>query len=210
MTNFDFLTKDKQFETFSGVAVAAEKTLHIDLSTCIINCRRAMEMAVKWMYSVDGSLGEPYDERLVSLMNNEDFRDIVGNDIWRRMKLIRELGNNAAHEGKKFSVEQATLCLENLRHIFRGIDEILYAIDEVGSDRLAVCLDTGHLNLTKTGTQRDFILKAGKRLRALHIANNDGKEDRHLAPFTGSVGIDFTEVVDALREINYNGLFIKD
>ena len=45
MTNFDFLTKDKQFETFSGIAVVAEKTLHIDLSTCIINCRRAMEMA---------------------------------------------------------------------------------------------------------------------------------------------------------------------
>ena len=109
MTNFDFLTKDKQFDSFSGIAVAAEKTLHIDLSTCIINCRRAMEMAVKWMYSVDGSLELPYDERLVSLMNNEDFRDIVGNDIWRRMKLIRELGNNAAHEGKKFSVEQATL-----------------------------------------------------------------------------------------------------
>ena len=114
MTNFDFLTKDKQFESFSSVAVAAEKTLHIDLSTCIINCRRAMEMAVKWMYSVDGALQMPYDDRLVCLMNNEDFREIVGIDIWRRMKLIRELGNEATHTGKKITKEQAELCLENL------------------------------------------------------------------------------------------------
>ena len=114
MTNFDFLIKDKQFDTFSGAAVAAEKTIRIDLPTSIFNCRRAMEMAVKWMYSVDGYLVMPYDDRLSSLMNNEDFQDIVGNDIWRRMKLIRELGNNAAHNGKKFTFEQAALCLENL------------------------------------------------------------------------------------------------
>ena len=133
MTNFDFLTKDKQFDSFSGITVAAEKTLHIDLSTCIMNCRRAMEVAVKWMYSVDGSLELPYDERLVSLMNNEDFRDIVGNDIWRRMKLIRQLGNDAAHEGKKFSVEQATLCLENL-YIFMDFIACCYADEYTQKD----------------------------------------------------------------------------
>ena len=101
MTNFDFLTSDPQFNTFSTVAVSAERILHIDPAACVLNCRRAMEFAVKWMYSVDGSLVLPYDDRLVSLMDNEDFRDIVGQDIWRRMKLIRTLGNNAAHMGKK-------------------------------------------------------------------------------------------------------------
>lgn len=133
MTNFDFLTKDKQFDSFSGVAVVAEKTLHIDLSTCIINCRRAMEMAVKWMYSVDGSLELPYDENLASLMNNEDFRDIVGNDIWRRMKLVRQLGNDAVHEDKKFSVEQATLCLENL-YIFMDFIACCYGEEYTQGD----------------------------------------------------------------------------
>lgn len=127
MTNFDFLTKDKRFDTFSSVAIAAEKTLHIDLSTCIINCRRAMEMAVKWMYSVDGDLAMPYDDRLVCLMNNEDFREIVGNDIWLRMKLIRELGNNATHTGKKVTREQAELCLENL---FVFLDFVAYCYSE--------------------------------------------------------------------------------
>ncbi|MCF2660919.1 DEAD/DEAH box helicase family protein [Pseudoflavonifractor phocaeensis] len=123
MTNFDFLISDPQFNTFASVAVSAERILHIDPAACVLNCRRAMEFAVKWMYSVDGSLVLPYDDRLVSLMDNEDFRDIVGQDIWRRMKLIRTLGNNAAHTGKKISEEQAALCLENL---FVFLDFVAY------------------------------------------------------------------------------------
>ena len=123
MTNFDIFTSTPQFEPFATVAVSAERILHIDPAACVLNCRRAMEFAVKWMYSVDGSLVLPYDDRLVSLMDNEDFRDIVGQDIWRRMKLIRTLGNNAAHTGKKISEEQAALCLENL---FVFLDFVAY------------------------------------------------------------------------------------
>ena len=123
MTNFDFLGKDKRFESFASVAVAAERTLHIDLPTCIINCRRAMEMAVKWMYSVDGALVMPWQDNLVSLMNTEEFRDIIGNDIWRRIDFIRRVGNNAAHSGKKVTKEQAELCLENL---FVFLDFVAY------------------------------------------------------------------------------------
>ena len=123
MTNFDFLLKDKQFDTFSGVAIAAENTLHIDVDSCVINCRRAMEFAVKWMYSVDKALYLPYQDNLQNLMNGEDFRDIVGNDIWRRMDFIRKVGNSAAHGGRKVTGEQAELCLENL-YIF--LDFVAY------------------------------------------------------------------------------------
>ena len=126
MTNFDFLTSDPQFNTFSGVAVSAERILHIDPSACVLNCRRAMEFAVKWMYSVDEGLVMPYQDSLVSLMNAEDFRDIVGTDIWRRMDFIRRIGNNAAHTGKKITEEQAALCLENL-YVFLDFVAYCYA-----------------------------------------------------------------------------------
>ena len=112
MTNFDFLTADPQFNTFSSVAVSAEKILHIDPSASVLNCRRCMEFAVKWMYSVDGELVMPYQDTLVSLMNTEEFRDIVGSDIWRRMDFIRRMGNNAAHTGTKSPHETvATWCV---------------------------------------------------------------------------------------------------
>ncbi len=114
MTNFDFLLAEKEFSSFASVAVSAERILQIDPSACVLNCRRAMEFAVKWMYSVDRDLVMPYQDNLVSLMNDEKFRDIIGNDIWRRMEFIRKLGNNAAHVGKKVTQEQAELCLENL------------------------------------------------------------------------------------------------
>ena len=123
MTNFDFLKSTPDFNTFSDVAISAEKILHIDVDSCVLNCRRAMEFAVKWMYSVDRELVMPYQDNLVSLMNDEKFRDIIGNDIWRRMEFIRKLGNNAAHGGKKVTQEQAELCLENL---FVFLDCIAY------------------------------------------------------------------------------------
>lgn len=128
MTNFDFLTSDPQFNTFAPVAVSAEKILHIDTSASILNCRRCMEFAVKWMYSVDGELVMPYQDTLVSLMNTEEFRDIVGSDIWRRMDFIRRMGNNAAHTGKKITAEQALLCLENL-YIFLDFVACCYGKD---------------------------------------------------------------------------------
>lgn len=40
-----------------------------------------MEFAVKWMYSVDGALTPPYQDTLVSLMGDGNFRDIVGPNI---------------------------------------------------------------------------------------------------------------------------------
>ena len=114
MTNFDFLRAYPQFESFAETAVAAERVLHINAATCALTCRRAMEAAVKWMYSVDGDLAMPYDTRLVALMGSEEFRELVGTDIWRRMEFVRKVGNNAAHGESKITREQAELCLENL------------------------------------------------------------------------------------------------
>lgn len=114
VTNFDYLKNESRFSDFAEVAISAEKIILIDSQASIINCRRAMEFAVKWMYSVDEELEMPYQDNLQSLMNNEDFRDIVGPDIWKRMDYIRRCGNNAAHSNKKLGKDIAMLCLENL------------------------------------------------------------------------------------------------
>ena len=124
MTNFDFLKKEPKFSTFAEAAISAEKIYQIDSEACVINCRRAMEFAVKWMYSVDSDLVMPYQDTLISLMSDKSFRDIVGTDIWRRMDFIRRTANNAAHSSnKKISSEQAELCLENL---FVFLDFVAY------------------------------------------------------------------------------------
>ena len=126
MSNFKFLLSDPAFAPFGAVAMAAEKILHIDPAACILNCRRAMEFAVKWMYSVDKELEMPYQDNLQSLMTREEFRQIVGPDILTRMELIRKKGNTAAHDSRKISEGAAMLCLENL-HIFLDFVAYCYA-----------------------------------------------------------------------------------
>ena len=109
--------------------------------------------------------------------------------------------------------KEITVCLENLRPLSpeetelvdRSADDLLYIIERIGSSKFGICLDTGHLNLTDKN-QREFILKAGDKLKALHIADNDGNTDQHLMPFNRGT-VDFPEIIKALKEIKYNGIF---
>ena len=123
MTNFDFLLSTPSFAPFASAAVAAERVYAIDPASCALNCRRAMEAAVKWMYSVDGELTLPWDDRLASLLSTEEFRDIVGEDMLPRLDYIRKKGNDVAHSAHPVTPEQARLCLENL---FVFLDFVAY------------------------------------------------------------------------------------
>jgi len=106
---------------------------------------------------------------------------------------------------QKTSHLKIRICLENLTRICQDADHLVWLVDQLPQDRFGICLDTGHLNLCG-GNQRDFILRAGQRLHALHIADNEGQRDQHMMPF-GRGNVDFFEVVSALREVDYRGLF---
>ena len=170
MTNFDFLKSDPQFATFSDVAISAEKILNIDAAASVLNCRRAMEFAVKWMYSVDKDLEMPYDTTLITLMSSEDFRDVVGNDIYRRMDFIRKVGNIAAHGGKKISMEQAKLCIENLYYF---LDYVAYCY---GKDYKEGQFDASLLELT-TEEALSFVTEKTVDLESLMAENKALKDE---------------------------------
>lgn len=79
-------------------------------------------------------------------------------------------------------------------------------LDAVNDDYLVACLDIGHAEMRGLNTSAVEMIKAlGKRLRALHIHDNDRWHDSHQIPF--SMDIDFEKVVASLREIKYNGYF---
>ena len=63
-TNFDYLKKEPKFKRFADVAISAERIILMDPEASIINSRRAMEFALKWMYSVDKELEMPYQDNL--------------------------------------------------------------------------------------------------------------------------------------------------
>ena len=144
MTNFDFLKKDKKFDSFADIAITAEKIFNIDIASCIINARRATEFAVKWMYSVDGALVMPYQDNFVTLINTVEFKDVVGSDVFQRIDYIRRIGNICAHSSKTIKPEQAELALENL---FYFLDFIAYCYGDEYEERT---FDANLLNQTVT------------------------------------------------------------
>lgn len=70
----------------------------MDKESSVISCRRAMEYAIKWMYSVDKSLEMPYQDNLISLMSTEDFYDLVddGLSVITDIKDVISLGREMA------------------------------------------------------------------------------------------------------------------
>lgn len=106
------------------------------------------------------------------------------------------------------------LCLENLPNVAQTVtaDRLIKLIDACGGENLGICLDTGHLHISRCRdgveqTHAEFIHLAGDRLKALHITENNGKNDVHQMPYSARYGIDWKPLVQALKDINYGGLF---
>lgn len=79
-------------------------------------------------------------------------------------------------------------------------------LDAVNDDNFVACLDIGHAEMKGSKTNAPEMIRAlGKRLKALHIHDNDKLHDSHQIPF--SMNVDFVAVVDALKEIRYDGYF---
>lgn len=135
-TNFDFLLNDPQFEPFAEAAVSAERVLPISPALCATACRTALEFAVKWVYSVDKSLTKPYEDKLVTLISTEDFKDLVPAGMKQKLDYLRKVGNNATHNAKGVSRDQAVLALQNL-HSFMDFVAYCYGANytEVAFDK---------------------------------------------------------------------------
>lgn len=80
-------------------------------------------------------------------------------------------------------------------------------IDAVNDGYLVACLDIGHAEMRGTGTSAVELIHAlgAKRLKALHIHDNDKWHDSHQLPF--SMDIDFPPIIKALKDIGYDGYF---
>ena len=130
MTNFDFLTREHDFDGFSSIAVAAENLLHVDVDSCVLSCRRALESAVRWMFEIDMDLTMPDPDSLSVMLSDPGLRKIVGGKLWKRMDEIRRLGNTAAHEGGKMTEAEAVRCLRDL-YEFMDFLAASYAADYV-------------------------------------------------------------------------------
>lgn len=83
-------------------------------------------------------------------------------------------------------------------------EDLLELIERLDSPVFGLCWDTGHAHLN--GVDQCRALKAmGKNLKALHIADNRGISDDHIAPYFGTIV--WEPIMKTLAEIGYEGDF---
>lgn len=93
---------------------------------------------------------------------------------------------------------------ENTRHFPSTAAELLELTDHLGHPLAGICWDTGHAHVQGLD-QYASIRELGTRLRALHVADNRGDMDSHLAPFQGTMNID--SIMQGLVDTGYQGFF---
>ena len=54
--NFAFLEKKQEYELFSGACIDAERILESSPVMSAVASRKALELCVKWIYSIDSAL----------------------------------------------------------------------------------------------------------------------------------------------------------
>ncbi|MBS4536372.1 DEAD/DEAH box helicase family protein [Clostridium sp. D2Q-14] len=120
--NFEFLKKEEKYNAFTYACIEAEKSLVVSYATTAILSRRALELAIKWVFSFDEDLTVPYDERLGALIHNYRFKSIIDSKLFPMLVYIQKLGNKAVHSSTPISRDQAVLSLENLFEFISWID----------------------------------------------------------------------------------------
>ena len=68
--NFDFLKEQGDYYgLFADACVEAEKIYASSPALCAVGCRKALELAVKWVYAADPTITMPYRDNLASLLH---------------------------------------------------------------------------------------------------------------------------------------------
>lgn len=164
--NFKFLEGKKEFESFTSACLEAEKGIIVSPANCAILSRRALELAVKWVYSFDNCLTVPYQDNLSSLIHEPSFRDVVDDDLFPLIKYIIKLGNVAVHTNSGIKREEAILSLHNLHQFVSWID-YCYALDYTATEFDESILYKGEEKRTRPEELRDLYEKLSSKDKRL-------------------------------------------
>lgn len=143
MSNFDFLKTQSAYALFASACVEAEGIYGASPALCAVGCRKALELAVKWVYAADRGMVMPYRDNLQALLHERSFRSAVERSVWERLLFIVKLGNVAVHTGKKVCAGEA---LQALRGLFGFVLWIDYSY---GTDYRARAFDERLIPATK-------------------------------------------------------------
>jgi len=103
------------------------------------------------------------------------------------------------------------VCIENSaegnmgsRYFFMTGEDMNDFIDYMNHPLIGGCWDVGHGHMRGI-PPHDELVSLGRNLNAVHIHDNDGRGDQHIAPFFGSIDMD--SVMQGLIDADYKGYF---
>lgn len=91
MSNFAFL--QTEWPLVFEAARRAGASAHADARAACFYARRALELAVTWLYTHDKTFKLPYQDNLNALIYEPSFRTGVGDALFTKARLIKDLGN---------------------------------------------------------------------------------------------------------------------
>jgi len=115
VSNFAFL--QSEWSLLFESAVKAEAMTSTDARASCFYARRTLELAVAWLYKYDKSLRLPYQDHLSALIHEPSFRLVVGDALFTKAKLVKDLGNQAVHSTRKVMPADALVATRELFHI---------------------------------------------------------------------------------------------
>jgi sugar phosphate isomerase/epimerase len=149
-----------------------------------------LERCIDWLGAAGGSCLVVHPGGLSEPANSASRRDMLTCGLCL-------LADHASGTG-------VTICVENMPPgVFPGsrMAELREIVDAIDRPEVALVLDTGHARISASAPFET--LAAGTRLRTTHVHDNDGRQDTHLPPGSGT--IDWGEWVEALDAIDYRG-----
>jgi type I restriction enzyme R subunit len=116
MTSPHFQFLETEWPMLLEAAIKAEAMANTDARTACFYARRTLEMAVAWLYKYDPALRLPYQDHLSALIHEPGFRQVVGDALFTKAKLIKDLGNLAVHGNRKILPADGLAATRELFH----------------------------------------------------------------------------------------------
>jgi len=134
MSSFAFLKPE--WPDLYDSAKQAESFALNDARTSCFYARRALEIAAHWLYKHDSSLQIPYQEHLSALIHEPTFKKLVGDAVFAKARVIKEIGNLAVHSHKPIRQFDALNTTRELFHFCFWLART-YARHQKPADNLA-------------------------------------------------------------------------
>lgn len=95
----------------------AEAAVHADPRTACFYARRALELAVSWAFKHDAALRLPYQDNLSALIHEPTFKQVAGEAVFSKARVINTLGNRAVHGHRAVPEADALVAVRELFHV---------------------------------------------------------------------------------------------